>query len=341
MTALARQAVRAAYLGQHGTMQYGAAVVHHLVRRWLLGQRPEFTAAEARAVQRRCFALMRKDLEHAEAGDYPESLLFQLPVFEYARLVPRLVRDIPRVLHRMKRGDWQDLPRDLDLTAYPPYYRRTFHWQSDGYLSRRSAELYDIGVELLFGGMGDVMRRQVLPPIVALARQRGVPLRVLDVGCGTGRTLAQLERALPEVDATGMDLSPFYLDVAREQLPSWITLTQDNAESMQTVDDASFDVVVSVFLFHELPRSARRRVVAAMRRVLRPGGLVVLADSVQSSDGGDITYFLERFSSDMHEPFYRDYLRDDLAGLLAEHGFEVVGEEDAFLAKIVSARVPV
>ena len=41
-----------------------------------------------------------------------------------------------------------------------------------------------------------------------------------------------------------------------------------------------------VYLFHELPGDVRRAVAAEMMRVLRPGGLVVLVDSIQARAPG-------------------------------------------------------
>src|SRR4029079_18388025 len=119
----------------------------------------------ARELAARFEALMARDLANVEAGLYPRRLLFQMPVATYARLLPALLGDLPRVAERARRRDFRDLPAEVDLEVYPPYYRRNFHWQTDGYLSRRSAELYYLGVELLFGGTADVMRRQVIPPI--------------------------------------------------------------------------------------------------------------------------------------------------------------------------------
>jgi len=34
------------------------------------------------------------------------------------------------------RDDFADLPDGVDLSAFPAYYRRNFHWQPDGWLSR-------------------------------------------------------------------------------------------------------------------------------------------------------------------------------------------------------------
>ncbi len=341
MNPLVAQTVRLAYLGQQQSLRNASAFVQRFARRLVKGKEPQLPAVHQRALLDSFEQLLERDWDNAARGVYPWSLLFQIPFGRYAKELPRLARDLPNVVRRMSRDDWKDLPREVDLRAYPPYYRRTFHWQSDGYLSRRSAELYDVGVELLFGGTADVMRRQVLPPVVAHARERQRPLRVLEVACGTGRMGAQLRRALPDAHYTGLDLSPFYIDVARERLSSVprVELVVANAEALPFAD-ASFDAVFSVYLFHELPRNARRRVWEQMLRVLRPGGCVVIEDSLQPRDAGPMGAFLERFPDDMHEPFYRDYLRDDLEQGLAEVGLCVDANERAFLSKVVTAHRP-
>src|SRR5262249_4062990 len=151
------------------------------------------------------------------------SLLFDLPLAAYARMLPRLIQNASSVMFRKRARDFMDLPAEVDLESFPSYYRRNFHWQTDGYLSRRSAELYDVGVEMLFFGTGDVVRRQVTPPITRFLAQaqrtgRTNGARLLDVGCGTGRTLLQLARTHPSLEMYGIDLSPYYVDAAREML---------------------------------------------------------------------------------------------------------------------------
>jgi SAM-dependent methyltransferase len=297
---LASETLRLAHLGQHESLRGSCALVQRVVRRLVLGREPPPSERSLRDLQGKFRRLLARDFANAQAGAYPMSLLFQIPLTTYARRMPALVADLPRVMRRMKRRDYQDLPADVDVKAYPPYYRRTFHWQSDGYLSRRSAELYDVGVELLFGGTADVMRRQIIPPIVEHGRRLGRPMRVLDVACGTGRALEQLLRAMPSIDAHAIDLSPYYIDEVHRRLRQ-VATRQGNAESLPYAD-ASFDAVFSVYLFHELPRNARRRVWSEMLRVLRPGGLLVIEDSIQESDAEDLAFFAERFSEDLHEP---------------------------------------
>ena len=90
-------------------------------------------------------------------------------------------------------------------------------------------------------------------------------------------------------------------------------------------------------MFHELPRNARRNVVREMFRVLKPGGLVVLEDSAQISESPELEGVLRGFPAEFHEPFYADYLEDDLGALLAEVGFSAQRTEPVLVAKVVTA----
>ena len=343
-SSVARQVDRVAYRAQQWSLRVPLATL----RRATLAFSPHAReaapdAAALAAFERRYQALLERDLANVEAGLYPRALLFQMPLATYAWRLPRLLADIPFVLERVWRGDYRALPTDVDVTRYPAYFRRTFHWQSDGYLSRRSAELYDVGVELLFAGTADVMRRQVIPPLTRALASGELPrdTRLLDLACGTGRTLAQIAITHPALRLTALDLSPYYLQVARETLADVpdVSFVAENAERLP-FRDAHFGIVTCVYLFHELPRPARRRVLAEAFRVLEPGGLFVIEDSAQLAESGEIAFFLSRFATEFHEPFYRDYVEDDLAAALAGAGFVVETVEPQYVAKVFVARKP-
>jgi ubiquinone/menaquinone biosynthesis C-methylase UbiE len=301
---------------------------------------PRPSAASITALERRFQNLLDRDIENAERGSYPRSLLHQFPTFDYLRVLPEALLDVPRFVWRSLRRQHDDLPAGVELGSYPQYYRRTFHWQTDGWLSARSARLYDASVEFLFGGTADVMRRMAIPPLVESLRDRDRP-QVLDIACGTGRFLLQLGRALPKAKLYGLDLSPFYLRQAARVLESEpeVSLIADDAERMPLAD-AVFDAVTSVFLFHELPSDVRRNVAREVRRVLKPGGRFVVCDSAQLPESGEISDFLYAFPATYHEPYYKGYLRDDLAEVLRECEFEVESSEPHFVSKVVVARKP-
>jgi ubiquinone/menaquinone biosynthesis C-methylase UbiE len=331
---------RLAYHSQHLSFLINATVMEEATRLITRKPRVDVDLATWRLLQKRRRDLHRRDLANVDSGAYPRELLFDIPVRRFVRAFPRLLADSPRVLKRMRAGDFRDIPA-VDKSRYPAYYRRTFHWQTDGYFSEHSAEVYELGVELLFRGTADVMRRQIIPPVTDFVRAAGGAqrLRLLDIACGTGRTLHQMARTHPQMRLHGVDLSPAYVRMARRRLADVdeLTLAVENAESLPWAD-ATFDIVTSVYLFHELPRNARRNVVREMLRVVRPGGLVVIEDSAQLSDSPQLAGALRNFPREFHEPFYEDYLEDDLAALLDEVGLHVASSDPHLVAKVVVAR---
>lgn len=224
-----------------------------------------------------------------------------------------------------------------DAAHVPEYFAQDFHFQKGGYLAEESARLYDVQVETLFMGSAAAMRRAALRPIfehVAGRDQR--ELALLDVACGTGRLLREIRLQYPAMRLSGLDLSAAYLKEAERHLAGLrhVSLIAANAEAMP-LPDASQDVVVSVFLFHELPGDVRRRVAGEMARVLKRGGRLVFIDSLQMGDRPGWDGMLESFPQRFHEPFFEHYAVDDLAAVFGRAGLEPVGTSLAFLAKVM------
>jgi len=338
---LGRAASEVRYRARHTGLAVGLGVTLHLIYRMLMPdtRRPPEPVV-ARELVRRFRELLDNDIANVESGYYPRDLLFQFPFSRYVMQAPSQLFDLPRIASRRRNNQWRDLPSDVDLSRFPHYYRRNFHWQTDGWFSRRSARTYDLEVELLFGGTADIMRRMAIPPLVDGLRNVTHP-RVLDVGCGTGRFLLQLSKAMPEVRPYGLDLSSHYVKEASETLASVpeVSLVVDNAESMP-FQTGSFDAVTSIFLFHELPRATRRRVLGEMLRVAKPGAPVVVCDSAQRIDSEVLQPALEGFARTYHEPFYLDYVGDPLESAMAEVGFEVATSRPHSVSKVVVARAP-
>lgn len=296
--------------------------------------------APMRAFRRELDAMLARDFDNARRGLYPRRLLLESGILQHARSLPDVIVDLPRILRRRFRKNWRELPERASGQTYPRYWLRTFHWQSDGWLSASSARKYDLGVELLFAGTAAVMRRMAIPPMTRELRDRPCP-RVLDVGCGTGQFLTQVHAALPHARLYGLDLSPFYVQRARQVLAEVVdaSLVADDAEHMP-FGDGLFDAVTSVFLFHELPAKTRRRVLREMARVLRPGGLLVICDSFQVEDARRtrLQEYAEWFPRIYHEPYYPSYVRDDLGELMRSCGFTVEESASHLVSKVVVGR---
>src|SRR5712691_8233220 len=290
--------------------------------------------------------LIEQDWRNIKAGIYaaPEDWR-GAPLAELRRAVD-FFADLGAVEARRHGTPADVLLREPDTDRYPAYYRQKFHFQSDGYLSEASAERYDHQVEVLFGGGAAAMRRQALVPLRGALERPALrhypdgtgPVKLLDVGCGTGAFLREVKRNYPRLAVTGLDLSAPYLAVARRRLADWsrVELVEAAAEAMPFAM-AEFNIVSCLYLFHELPPPVRRAVVAEIRRVLKPGGTLIFVDSLQTGDESDYDALLTYFPLAFHEPYYLSYLAENLDGLFSP-GFAPVERSLAYFSKVVAYR---
>jgi len=283
-------------------------------------------------------ALFRREWRDVAAGLFPAPRLLGPEPAEFLRRSLLYFRDLPQVDARRHGALDDEMPPGTQADGLPDYYRQNFHFQSDGWLSEQSAALYDTQVEVLFTGAADVMRRRALAPIATWLQGRNQrDVRGLDVACGTGRLLAAVHCAWPGMKLTGIDLSRPYLDEARRLIgrTARVKLDQAAAEALPFAD-GSLDLVVSSFLLHELPREIRAKAIAEMARVLKPGGLVVIVDSLQKGDRPDWDGLLDLFPHYFHEPYYAEYTAGSLEGWFGTAGLQPVSTELAFLSKVAA-----
>lgn len=284
-------------------------------------------------------ALFAQDWKNVEAGLYPMPLD---PLSELRRATAsvRFLSDIPRVAERRRRGGHGEVREGG--AGLPRYYRQNFHFQTGGYLSEESAKLYDFQVEALFAGTADAMRRRAYVPIAQhFAQSRSRNPALLDVGAGTGRFLSFVKSARPKLKVTALDLSEPYLARARRALAKYdkVDFVAAPAEAMP-LPDKSFDAAVSIFLFHELPPKVRAAVAKEIARVLKPGGIFVLADTIQYGDAPEFDGLIDLFPSLLHEPYYATYAKTDLDAFFAAAGLERASTDIAYLTKIAVFEKP-
>lgn len=150
----------------------------------------------------------------------------------------------------------------------------------------RWSESYDRSVLqwLLFGPSHRAILRRI-------ERQFGDrPLRLLDVGCGTGVFAAHIRRRFPQARVWGVDLTARMLleGAARWQAHAGaVQAVQGDSERLPFAD-GSFDVLTCANSFHHYPNQGRA--LAEMRRVLRPGGRLLLVDGYRDAPYGWFIY---------------------------------------------------
>jgi ubiquinone/menaquinone biosynthesis C-methylase UbiE len=128
--------------------------------------------------------------------------------------------------------------------------------------------------------------------------------RVLEVAVGTGGTFAELLRRNPHGDNVGVDVTPEMLARARakaERTGVPHTLALGDAYALAFPDER-FDVVLNAYMFDLLPEEAFAPVLRELRRVLRPGGRLVLTNMARG----------RRLRHRLYETLYR--LRPALMG---------------------------
>ena len=150
--------------------------------------------------------------------------------------------------------------------------------------------------------------------------------RVLDVGCGTGNLLRSTGQRHPNVGLVGLDPDPKALARAgRKARRAGLAVQLDRGFAQELpYPDASFDRVFSSLMLHHLDSSSKDALLAQVRRVLRPDGLLVLADAIADEHGhgdrhgGGHRHF--RRPGRMHE-LMRDNVGDAVSRRIAAAGF--------------------
>ena len=84
-----------------------------------------------------------------------------------------------------------------------------------------------------------------------------------------------------------------------------------------------------------MPPRGRPVIAAELARVLKVGGLLAFADSIQPGDEPRLARLLEIFPAYFHEPYYSDYGRTDLPRLFADCGLVQRDSDRAFLTKAI------
>ena len=153
-----------------------------------------------------------------------------------------------------------------------------------------------------------------------LARRR--PGRLLDMGCGFGKSTEPFADALPDARIIAVDLAAPCLRVAAHEAASSqrrnVRYSQRDA-SRTGLPDASFDVVTSTMLLHEMPPPVIRDTIAESIRLLEPGGLMIHLDFLPPDDafGQWVHYGHGRRNN---EPFMEPLAKMDVLGAMRDAG---------------------
>ena len=220
---------------------------------------------------------------------------------------------------------------------YPDYYQVPFHAYDRGNLCWQAAfeaesATYSMGLrvwknepDLTWQVAQDRLRNsfyRIIEPYIIN------PIKdILDLGCSVGISTLAIHRYFSAkqdipINTIGLDLSPYMLAVAKkrdtqQEINQWI---HGKAENTNFADN-SFDLVTLQFVAHELPRKATQEIFQEIFRILRPGGVIAIADNNPASpviqNLPPVLFTLMKST----EPWSDDYYTFNIEQSLAETGF--------------------
>ncbi|KAK1256667.1 hypothetical protein QJS04_geneDACA024205 [Acorus gramineus] len=234
---------------------------------------------------------------------------------------------------------YQELETVLNPSVvYPDYYLKPFHAYDEGnlsWLAAAEAEAATISIAIRAiptASSIDEATQAVRGTWLNTVEQYHLQYSgnsavhdILDIGCSVGVSTRFLSDKFPLANITGLDLSPYFLSVAkynerRKPMNKPVRWIHANGEDTGLPSN-SFDLVSLSYLFHELPAQATVNMVKEVFRLLRPGGTMAVTDNSPKSkvlqELPPVLFTLMKST----EPFLDEYYLLDLEGAMREAGF--------------------
>lgn len=200
-----------------------------------------------------------------------------------------------------KAGGGLDLDPGL---ALPDWYTDwDIHVQPGGiWRNRQTAEVYELGAKLVMLGENDDYTFHTLFAETAVPKRDYH--RIIDLGCGFGKSTWPFARLYPDAEVIGVDLAAPCLEMGHQKcgalgLPVQF-LQRDCCDT--GLDDGSMDLVASTMLLHELPPEPLAQTIREAARLLAPGGLLRMLDFRYTGDALR-NHVLTGHSARNNEPF--------------------------------------
>ncbi|MFN8532901.1 MAG: methyltransferase domain-containing protein [Dehalococcoidia bacterium] len=331
-----------------------------------------FTVGPVVGVMRTRGRAVANDLAGRAVSDATEvkARLWQLPVLaSYYRLWRSTQESLWERVVAMVYAHEKELLAELDAAdcsgpgsvewdpdfVYPQYIKdHEIHIQPGSYHGDPLAGyIYQYGTNVFFGGDNDDSAIQTMAVAATPVPADGSVQRILDLGCSIGQSTTAWKLRFPRAEVWGIDAGAPMVRYAHKRaldIGSEVHFRQALAEATG-FPAGTFDMVYALWLCHELPVSAIEKVLVEAHRLLRPGGLLAIADIPSRSmldyqgAGRLLTDLNNEFhGTDYGEPYYTGFYTCDLPDLLQRAGFRNVRDDYApdrwIPIRVADRRVP-
>jgi SAM-dependent methyltransferase len=247
------------------------------------------------------------------------------------RQLPQLVENAQQIAQAPRLGTLA-----LDPAFKMPGYiaRNDNHAMPGGYSADlcqgdiTAGALYDRGgfiyTQGLFGARMDGLGRAAIN-FVRSHYPDFVPTRIVDIGCTTGAPTVAFAEAWPEAETHGIDVGAALLRYAHaraESLGVAVHFHQASGENTG-LPGGDFDLVTCLATLHETSRPAVHHIFSEAYRLLRPGGLFVVAELPPYEGGEPFDLFARDWDTwNNNEPFWGPLHEMDLPAVLVGAGFD-------------------
>ncbi len=206
--------------------------------------------------------------------------------------------------------DWESELATFEPIEYPQYYLQPFHSVLGGYLSEMAAVGNRVAMEAILENAHPRKSLGVREEIAQLFPEDA--RHILDLGAGIGDDAAAIARRLPSATVTAWEASPFMIVVGRLYHKALPNLRWQHGLAEKTeLPDNSVDALNMTYLLHECPDEIKQIILAECWRILSPGGLLVVTDTLP----GELYSYRGFF-----EPYKEQWLKIDPDKLLRQAG---------------------
>jgi polar amino acid transport system ATP-binding protein len=189
----------------------------------------------------------------------------------------------------------------------------------------------------------DEFQEQVAVELKSFLGSKEEP-RILELGSGTGITTQEIVKASPNARIVALDLEAGMQEQAKAKNISQSIeyVTADAYEYLQSLEDGSFDALVTTYTLHNFDESFREQIVSEIYRVIKPGGLFLNADKYALADEEEYRKVYDEQvkmydvfdtvgKSDLKKEWVEHYAVDDKPGVrLVDEEFKALLEKEGF-----------